>query len=258
MSAKMIFDNISYHCERYGIEELVISGGEPTDRRDLVNIFQHGLSHGIKEIYLHTNATNPLCETRKVISEYVNRIMVSYQGIGGHAKTTDDLIRFFLAQGVALRTNTVLLKTNLYDVNEIIEHVFQIGVQRMLFTFPIPIGFTKDGNNPLLEKDPCVLCRTVCTISQFCESKKIKYSFQGFPACFLYPYHDKIDPWVDRYVVDYYHQFELHQLLFDELLNRSFDKVCVHCKKRSECNGFWPDSWHSSIFKLKPFQQQEN
>jgi len=58
MSTQMIFDNISFHVDKCGINELIISGGEPTDREDLIDILEHATAIGIKKFYLHTNASN--------------------------------------------------------------------------------------------------------------------------------------------------------------------------------------------------------
>lgn len=80
---KLTFENIKHILNELhdnGVENLVISGGEPTIRNDLVDIVAYAKSIGIERIQVITNGTRYDEEKIKKLKEYIDVLAVSIDG----------------------------------------------------------------------------------------------------------------------------------------------------------------------------------
>ncbi len=80
---KLSFENIKHiinELYQNGVENLIISGGEPTIRHDLVNIVAYAKSIGISTIQVITNGTRYDEEKLKQLKNYIDALAVSIDG----------------------------------------------------------------------------------------------------------------------------------------------------------------------------------
>ncbi|MDY6837825.1 MAG: radical SAM protein [Thermodesulfobacteriota bacterium] len=253
MTSEMVKKNIAYFLNKYNIREVVFSGGEPSEYKGLCHLIGFARDTGVGSIYLHTYAGKMLFSQIQGLCRLIDRIMISYHRVGGHSSVTDKCIERLLREGVAVRTNTLILSENCTTLPRIIQRLVDTGVRTMLFTYPFPLGSTGSENNSLLLLDRHQLKETIDVIVRVCEAAGINVTFQGLPKCFLRPHHHLQELWKDRFLVDFAHQFENRLLLFDGLLGRRFAEDCRGCREKETCNGTWPDSWHGTIFNREPF-----
>ncbi|MFC1513616.1 hypothetical protein ACFL5P_01275 [candidate division KSB1 bacterium] len=161
---------------------------------------------------------------------------------------TDRCIRQIVSTGINIRTNTLLFADNSSEIENIIDHIQTLGVRHMLFSYPFPLGGTANPKGIDLVLEPERLTQIVERIVRATTIRDISVSFQGMPRCFLGPYADLQDRWIDRILVDVHHQFDRAIMLFDGLLGREYLPKCDICTIRDECAGTWPLSWHRTVF----------
>ena len=79
----LTFENIKHildELQRNGVENLIISGGEPTIRHDLVDIVAYAKSIGMERIQVITNGTRYDEEKLKELKKYIDALAVSIDG----------------------------------------------------------------------------------------------------------------------------------------------------------------------------------
>jgi MoaA/NifB/PqqE/SkfB family radical SAM enzyme len=253
MTYDMVIDNLNYFSNENTIDELVLSGGEPLEMNFLPCICDYANSIPVKSIYLHSRGGKLLYDRLNDLEKFINRVMISYQTIGGHDNLSDELIKTILKSNIEIRTNTVLLKHNYKHIYDIILHLAALGVRRFLISYPFPLGKTSVISNNNLLIDSKKIYDVIKGVSEYCERNNLTITFQGFPKCFLKPYQQLQDVWEERFLVDYYHQKKEKLLLFQELLGIDYSELCQQCNELENCNGVWVNSWHNEVFKLEPF-----
>lgn len=250
----MTFDeiaaNIEFFIKTYGIEEVCMSGGEPTVHRDFLTTLAFIRSKKLRT-YLHTNAIRLHDrELAQKCAGLIRRTLVGFSfhtpelcaELAGSAKTFQQRtagIANLLEASVPLRTNTVILKQNYRHLPEIAELVRSFGVRRSLLTFPFffecsdaQVGRfvpeSLEAVRPFLDAAVDILLK-----------HGIEVSLQGLPPCRLgdlKTFREK-DP--DRAFVDSAHQLENHSMLFSTTLGYAKDDRCRDCEfNDSECWGF--------------------
>jgi len=154
LSAEQIKREIAFYSDR-GEAVLVITGGEPTIRPELVEIVRYARATGFRHIELQTNAraladgdlaraladaglTSALVALHAPVAEAHDRIT---QRPGGFAETVQG-IRNLVAAGVQVRMNMVISLLNLGSVEEMVPFL-AAGLPEVRLgqlTFPHPDG----------------------------------------------------------------------------------------------------------------------
>lgn len=247
MTWSMISENLVHFAAGGSLEEIVVSGGEPTEHCDILRVLQEARNVA-DALYLHTNAGIPFYQNLDEVLRYITKCMVSYHHVGGTSTVTDSCIRRIVSSGVTFRTNTLLIGANSSELEGIIDHVHTLGARHMLFSYPFPLGGTADPRCTNIETDPKKLAQIVERVVRATSERDISVYFQGIPRCFLGNLADLQDKWIDRVLVDVNHQFDSAIMLFDGLLGRGYLLGCDTCEERNGCAGTWPMSWHRTVF----------
>ncbi|MBC7251795.1 MAG: radical SAM protein [Anaerolineae bacterium] len=145
---------IEFYRDR-GAARLVLTGGEPTLRRDLVEIVRYAARGGFDDIHLQTNATglangqlasqlakagltSALVSLHGPSAEVHDRIVRHPDGFAHTVAGLHTLQR----QGVRLATNTVVTRDNVAHLLEIVQFVAEEfpGLCTMCFSYPQVTG----------------------------------------------------------------------------------------------------------------------
>ncbi len=253
LSLAEAIDNVAFFRKHHQIEEVVVSGGEPTEWGGFTSFLPRIKDLGVQRIYLHSNAGPRLIKNVTAYASYLDRVMISYHQIGGHWSCTDECIVKLCHLGIRVRTNTLILNNNIYRIPTIMQHLMALGLKHLLITFPFPLGGTNEHLSECVIGRPAELKELIEESVKRAKENGVTLRFQGFPRCFLSPYEAHQDDWNERYLVDRLHQFDPDFRVFDGLLGRRYHRVCDRCCERRSCNGGWPTSWHDDVFPPVPF-----
>lgn len=152
-----------------GVFEILLSGGEATMRKDLIDIARHIQERGASYCLL-SNTTliddalaKQLKETGCVKVEsnldgYNAETYDSFRGVSGSFDATVKGIKACLRQGLPVRCNVMETKMNIFDLKKIVDTAYEIGVREVCIV-PLESGgraktndhlaFTKDEQETL-------------------------------------------------------------------------------------------------------------
>jgi MoaA/NifB/PqqE/SkfB family radical SAM enzyme len=145
--------------KQIGIEEIIISGGEPFLRNDIFEILLY-LKRNLFEVDICTNGTLINIKRAKKLSEILSEISVSvdsflekkndkYRGIGSWEKTMHG-IRCLLDCGIDVHTISILNIDTLDDIEKNISFLSKLGVKSITFIGQISV---EDKFNPLISDE---------------------------------------------------------------------------------------------------------
>lgn len=147
MSHDEIRENLEWFIETYGIEELCLSGGEPTVHPSFAENIRLSREKGLC-LYLHTNGISfGKAHFASRHAPFISRVLVGLSchneascgeltGIGKSFHARLDGIVNLQNQNVPLRTNCVVLRQNYKNLPDIGKLLLSLNVKKALFTLP--------------------------------------------------------------------------------------------------------------------------
>ncbi len=135
-----------------GCPVVVLTGGDPAKRSDLVDLVEHGASIGLRMAL--TPSATPLI-TRQLLAELrdagLARIAVSldgpsaeshdsFRGVAGSYSRTFEILRAAREIGLTTQVNTTVTTSNYPDLDEIAAQVGHLGVELWSVFFVVPTG----------------------------------------------------------------------------------------------------------------------
>lgn len=183
----------------YGATILTISGGEPTVRRDLIDIVSAAKKLGYSSINLQSNgrAFNSGSYSQRLVDAGLSKSIVSVHGPnaeihdgitlvrGGFIQTIHGILEMLNRGGPnTIRTNTTIIKSNLPHVPNILSLLEGLGVRQMNFSFVQPSGSARSVMPSLAPKMTDTVEVIVAAIQR--KQPETRLTVDGIPTC-LFP-----------------------------------------------------------------------
>ena len=164
----------------FGVEEIYFSGGEPFSRADFVDILEMTTYLGI-DFNVSTNGSfidQSLAKRLSVLS--IKKLHISldshlpekfnfFRG-GDYFSQTVTAIKVIKSSGLYLRVGVVLWHDNIQDIRAIIDFLISLGVDEVVFNWPITVG--RLSRNTQLSLSPDLLGRITKEIQAYREEYK--------------------------------------------------------------------------------------
>jgi len=228
---------------------IVITGGEPTLRKDLVNLIKYAYSLGFEKIQIQSNGRRfaylPYCNN--VIHAGANEFGISIHGLKNtHNKLTRSKsfeqtlkgIKNLKMLGKIVLTNLVITKQNLPELKEVYGMLKEINVDCIQFSYPEPKG------NGLLNKkqiapDINILIKILNKIIKKSKNNKIVFRVEGLPYC-IFPENPEI---IGQYYIPPKKKVTKKNINQNNILAKGYQKidVCKNCKFESVCQGIYKE-----------------
>ncbi|MFH1857479.1 MAG: TIGR04053 family radical SAM/SPASM domain-containing protein [Candidatus Omnitrophota bacterium] len=137
---------------RMGTKVLILSGGDPLKRKDLLELVRHGKSRGLR---LGTiPAATPLLAkevVRQLKEAGLDQMALSldgsteeshdrFRGTAGAFQKTMEAARWARDIGLPLQINTVIARRNFHEVDALMERVRSLGIVFWEIFFLVPVG----------------------------------------------------------------------------------------------------------------------
>lgn len=258
--------SLEYIDQIDSIEEIHISGGEPTLRKDLIPLLEKIKKKKFKSVIMHTNAllfSNPDFAnqvlpflTHAVISlqaatpkshEYItrlkNRFAIQLKGI-----------RNVVSSDVTVAINTVMARPTLEDLPMFPSLLSEMGVNFWFVTFPFVTGWAKKMREELLPRSLGELGEHLAPALRIAIEKKINVVPNGLAFCYF--------PEFVTYFLESIHRlqsvglggFGSQRKMIDsnslgdnamafahEVIKLQYVEECEKCCFKGPCSGFWPE-----------------
>ncbi len=199
MSIDEVEKNLVSLRER-GCRNIILTGGEPTLRKDLFEVIDLCKKLDFERLYIQTNgrrfsksefvkriASNDMVDIFLSIHGHKPDIHEEVSGVKGSFKETmkgiDNLVTF----GLSLRTNTVICKPNHQFLDEVANLLIKKGVKTIQFSFVHPRGealHNKSSMVPEIEESISSLKKALDR-----NTDDIKVLVEAVPFCLLGDHH---------------------------------------------------------------------
>ena len=138
-------------ASKFGLQDLHLTGGEPTIRRDLEEIIEYAISKDIN-VRLITNGTLLTKERLDSLCNHgLKSIMISIdgredchdrvRGIKGTFKRAYDTIEYAISKGMYVRVNSVAWKDNCDEILELLDIFNELKVDVYSIFLGSPLGY---------------------------------------------------------------------------------------------------------------------
>jgi MoaA/NifB/PqqE/SkfB family radical SAM enzyme len=237
-----------------GFEGVNIHGGEPTVRKDFIEILQKINECKYPEIVLQTNARkfSNFEFTKQIIELGVSYFVVSVHGANngthdyitqmpGSLKEAVDGIKNIKKIGATVRTNTVVSKSNYKELLNTCQLLVDLKVDHINISAIHTAGTAFrnfDDVVPFYDDIQIFVKEAV----DFVNMNKIKITLEGFPFC-------KIEE-MEKYVIDWSNQkfkmlfrnyiIEDYENYMDKMM-RVQGEVCHACSENKKCGGVYKE-----------------
>jgi radical SAM protein with 4Fe4S-binding SPASM domain len=139
-------------ASRLGVFRLVLSGGEPTLREDIVELLDCALKSRVGRVFLSTNGLSVLARqinrlafgqdrlTFKISLDGVAAVHDEIRGHPGASGRALAAISQLVSAGFEVYVTTTLMKANLHGLGGLLERVARTGCRRHYVVEVIPVG----------------------------------------------------------------------------------------------------------------------
>ncbi|MEM0360153.1 MAG: radical SAM protein [Candidatus Diapherotrites archaeon] len=243
-----VFREIASARKRF--DSIVLSGGEPTTRRDFFKILQACCSLGFERISVQSNARkfSSMGFAEKTLSILGSRsdFYISFHAkreklfnkLRGTNSFKESLsgIKNLLLLKAPVRINIVVMKPNYRDLPETVRFLDSLGVKAVEFSFVHPNGrafANRETVVPQIEK----VIPFVERAGEFLEKKQVFFSLNDFPLCSL----NKCRKNASELFLNEKLAFQSPKISFKA-------KECQKCLYFDKCPGIWAN--YLKIFKF--------
>ena len=245
LSLGEISENIDFFERRYGVDEIVLSGGEVTEREDLFDLLDLLGSRRLRFTTVISSGQGWTPEIAGALGETIDRVVLSLTpgGKSDFRRTTSHFgralssIEMLEGTGVIVQTNTVMLPGNISVLPEVAEMVKRLGVASPIFTLPFPRGLVGEELESFAVPWP-LLAPRLFEAMDITEQQKPK--IKNLPLCYLGPYSRFCSRTTTRYLVQRGRQLE-DRALIPPFVGLDFQPECSGCRLRERCDGFWKE-----------------
>lgn len=140
---------------------LILTGGEPMLRPDLLDIIRHAKAAGLRPVMATCGTLLTVEKARAIRDAGVERISVSldgpdaashdrFRGIPGAYEATHRGIQAALEGGLEFQVNTTVTRTNMNDLDAILAHAVALGAAAFHPFLLVPTGRGKELQEELL------------------------------------------------------------------------------------------------------------
>lgn len=143
-----------------GVQEIRFTGGEPMILDGIEELLSHANSLNLR-ISIGTNAVLATNEKVRDLARFLHLVVVSIDGTEerhdairgkGTFRKTMEGMNNFLSQGVKVRVNTVMMRTNILDIIELAQYLYAREIPLFIRRL-IPSGRASDMLDEMLSKD---------------------------------------------------------------------------------------------------------
>ncbi len=242
-----------------GVSKLVLSGGEPTLRKDLPILIRFAKSKGIRNIELQTNGTkssNNLLSNLKnaglnsvLIAIHSHRKSVSNDIT--HSKLFNNTLKFIkkaLLQNITVKLSFVINKKNYKDMKDYVKFFSKLANQTsktiaFYFAFVRPYG--RAYNNKAIVPRLSQIEPYLYEVMEHCINNNIDFMVEGVPLCYMIGY-EKYSAEVNRMNSNFIYMDQKNTNIEDvhELINKSLKRkafICRKCSLNNKCPGVWKE-----------------
>lgn len=248
---------------------LDILGGEPTIRKDLIELISYAKSLGYEQIAITTNGQmlSYYEYAKKLVEAGLNHIIFSLhsnrpeihdlltsnkgswerlvKGIKNVMKLKEEGYRIYVGN------NTVITKYNYDHMPEILEFLAELGIEGQDFIFPHPRGrayVNFDEVVPTLIEIKDYIDKTIEKYFEIREKyKNLKhFAFRYVPLCYLYP-HIELSSEYKALAVNFFEKHigpEFEDWNVEEgrkVYGKVKGEQCKECKLNDICEGIWKE-----------------
>lgn len=259
-------EGLAYIYNNPSIEEIHISGGEPTLRKDLSSLLEKIKQKKFKAVVMHTNAlafADP--EYAKKVTPYLTHAVISLQAatperheyitrLKGKFDVQLEGIQNVIGQGVHVAINTVMARSTLPDLPKLADLLSGLKIAAWFVTFPFITGWAKKMQEELLPHSLKEVQEHLLPALQIAIEKKLLVVPNGLPFCY---FPDNVPLFIaatqqlhqlglcgfgsQRKMIDSNEQGDLAKAFAHEVIAIQHTQTCTECCFKGICNGFWPE-----------------
>ncbi len=266
-TTKQIMKDI-LNAKKRGVSRMVLTGGEPTIRKDIFKWIHFAKKQGFKEIFIITNGR--LCSNmefcKKLERAGLTHILFSLNGSCSETHDTLTQVPQSFEQiikgiknikklnSISTVNNTVITKINYKDLPNIANLLVDLQIDYFEFIFVNPYGFSKDNFDKIVPTYSEIIPYLHKAIDIGIKSNT-KVTAESIPFCFMQGY--------EKYMTEL-SMAPIREKLMPQTniynLNESRKKhvkikgaICKNCKYYSVCEGIWTEyAKHRGFKELKP------
>ncbi len=250
-------------AKKTGAKEIILSGGEPTIRKDIFRILRHIRNHGFSagmvsnaRMFSSKDFLVKCCDIglaevfvslhshKKEVHDRLSQAQAFEQTIQG--------IRNLRSAGVDVILSVVVNKMNFEELNEIVGLADDMGVDRIKFASLVINGAALSNKNLLVEKISRCAEASVRACEE-AEKRGIKAGVEGFSLCLISGRSDLCDDLFSNNIRFMSEPFESEFYSTDYGPRIKPDR-CKECRRAEECFGI--DEEYLKLFgdsELLPF-----
>lgn len=247
-------------------EEIVLTGGEPTIRKDFFDILSFIKENTNSKIILQTNGKMfGDVDFAKRTLEYVDIFLIAIHSCqsqvhdkitgvkGSHRKTVEGIYNIVSNSNNKheIISQTVLSKYNIDFLLETYDLIHKLGIRKMNMTFPHPMGNSWTNFDEVVPQ-----YRDIKDVIHKCFKKYgFLLSTEAIPICYIYPYLDTICYSDGNYIDSRgYDQSSGNPVIedYESIILKDHRKVpeCKECIYDNRCIGVWKEYYEKYKDKM--------
>ncbi len=245
-----------------GLAEVIFSGGEPTVRRDIVDLVQAAKEFGYNSIILQTNARrlakadlaqqlNEAGVTRYVVSLHghtaeINDAITCVPGSFAQTITGIHNIQETSVNGARIVIHCVILPSNYKHLVSLVRLLTSLDIPMLKLSYVVPVGRASGIHHrssvlPMSKTSP-YLYSALDEFLSYCQSRtKTAVSTGYYPFCLLHGYERYSDDFgaPPNYLITDEGEFMLAVTQIEEQALKIKGPHCHLCTFNNLCSGLW-------------------
>jgi MoaA/NifB/PqqE/SkfB family radical SAM enzyme len=241
------------------IEGIILTGGEPTIRRDFFEVLELCKVAGFKTVSIQTNGRifsrksfvgkltefSPMLDVFLSFHTHKKPLFEKLVGTRSFVETIVG-IRNLVDRGFTPRTNTVVMKPNYRHLSETISFLGEIGIKNTELMFVHPNGYAWVNREEIVPMVEDVIPYVKKAIDK-ARLIGINPTLIRFPICLLGDYK--------KYATEMF----LHpKMIIESEKIRTRGQECTACKFYNRCSGIWSNYLKIYSFKFRPINSNDS